>query len=214
MPVKAWPLLLVLCGFDWNVPEVLAWAEVGDRIQANGMPMKIFVARTKWKPVAALRHYEQRFLGEGFFLPPAPLKLQGLDLPRVTALDTKTLWSYLVYAYPEPDGTTTLVMGAADLKGRVLGKKVDGFPAPVFPGGKTAFSANVEFARTLTFVTTATEDEVVDFYRQTLPSGGWKERERGAFVREGRLLRMLGKAEGKALRVVLVEEADLPALTK
>ena len=27
--------------FDWNVPEALAWAEVGEQIQANGMPMKL-----------------------------------------------------------------------------------------------------------------------------------------------------------------------------
>lgn len=215
MNAGRWLLLgLVLCGFDWNVPDVVAWAEVGERIQANGMPMKIFVARTKWKPVAVLRHYEARFLKEGFYLPPEPLPLKGLDLPRVTALDTVTLWSYLVYAYPEPDGTTTLVMGAADLKGRQPGKIAGGFPAPLFPGARAAFASNVEFARTLSFTTTAAEDEVVDFYRQTLPSGGWKERERGSFVKDGRLLRLVGKPDGKGLRVVLVEEADLPPLAR
>ena len=41
-------------------PEPLAWAEVGEQIQANGMPLKIFVARSKWKPVALLNHYQKR----------------------------------------------------------------------------------------------------------------------------------------------------------
>ena len=53
---------------------------------------------------------------------------------------------------------------------------------------------------------------MLDFYRQTRCRAGWKERERGSFVREGRLLRMLGKPDGKELRIVLVEEADLPVL--
>jgi hypothetical protein len=198
--------------FDWDVPEAVAWAEVGEQMQANGMPMKIFVARSKWKPVALLNNYQKRFSAAGFYIPEVPLKLEGLKLPRVTALDTLSLWSYLVYVFPEPDGTTTLVMGAADLKGRKAGKIAGGFPAPVFPGSRAAFSSNVEFARTLAFTTGAKEEEVIDFYRQTLPSGGWKERERGTFVREGRQLRMLGKQEGKDLRIVLVEEADLPPL--
>ena len=198
--------------FDWDVPEPVSWAEVGEKIQANGMPMKIFVARSKWKPVALLNHYQKRFHAEGFYIPEVPLKLEGLKLPRVTALDTVSLWSYLVYVFPEADGTTTLVMGAADLKGRQVGRVAGGFPAPVFPGSKATFASNVEFARTLSFTTGAKEEEVIDFYRQTLPSGGWKERERGSFVREGRLLRMLGKPAGKELRIVLVEEADLPPL--
>ena len=83
---------------------------------------------------------------------------------------------------------------------------------PAFPGSRATFASNVEFACTLSFTTEAKEDEVVDFYRQTLPSGGWTERERRSFVRQGRLLRMLGKPAGKALRIALVEEADLPPL--
>ncbi|MBS1150628.1 MAG: hypothetical protein H6Q89_2326 [Myxococcaceae bacterium] len=197
---------------DWDVPEAVSWAEVGEKIQANGMPMKIFVARSRWKPVALLNHYQQRFRDAGYYQPEVPLRLEGLKLPRVTALDTISLWSYLVYVFPEPDGTTTLVMGAADLKGRQQGRLAGGFPAPAFPGSKATFASNVEFARTLSFTTGAKEEEVIDFYRQTLPSGGWKERERGSFVRDGRLLRMLGKPEGKQLRIVLVEEADLPVL--
>ena len=198
--------------FDWDVPDAVSWAEVGEQMQANGMSMKIFVARSKWKPVALLNQYETRFRAAGFYIPPVPLKLEGLKLPRVTALDTLSLWSYLVYVFPEPDGTTTLVMGAADLKGRKAGRITGGFPAPVFPGGKSTFASNVEFARTLSFTTGAKEEEVMDFYRQTLPAGGWKEREPGSFVREGRLLRMVGKQEGKELRIVLVEEANLPPL--
>ena len=211
-------LLLLVClvaarasAFEWNVPGLVSWAEVGEQLQANGMPMKIFIARSKWKPVALLSQYQQRFAKEGLYVPPVPLDLTGLELPRVTALDTVSLWSYLVYAYPEADGTTTLVMGSADLKGRQAGRLAGGFPAPVFPGSKATFASNVEFARTLSFLAPATEAEVVDFYRQTLPAGGWKERERGSFVKDGRLLRMLGRPEGKGLRVVLVEGADLPA---
>jgi hypothetical protein len=199
--------------FDWNVPQLVAWAEVGDQIQANGMPMKIFVARSKWKPVALLEHYQKRFADEGFYIP--TLDIKGLKLPHLAALDTQGLWSYLVYAWPEPDGTTTLVLGAADLKGRKVGKPLAaGFPAPLFPGATGVFSSNVEFARTMSFNSESTQTEVIDFYRQTLPAGGWSEREKGSFVREGRLLRILARPGAKGLGVVLLEEADLPALSR
>jgi hypothetical protein len=184
-------------------------------MQANGMPLKVYVARSAWKPVDLLEHYQARFARAGFYLPEKALKLPGLELPRITALDPENLWSYLLYVWPESDGTTTLVMGAADLKGRKPRAAEPGnFPAPVFPGAKAIFSANVEFARTLSFTTGATEAELLDFYRQTLPAGGWQERERGAFVRAGRLLRAASKATARGLKVVLVEEAELPALQR
>ena len=203
---------LLTCGFDWNVPKMLEWSEVGDRIQANGMPLKIFIARSALKPAELLDHYQARFAKEGFYSPDKPLKLPGLELPRLTALDTETLWSYLVYVWPEPDGTTTLVMGAADLKGRKKDRNASGFCVPAFPGAKVTFTSNVEFAKTMSFTANATEAEVIDFYRQTLPAAGWKEREPGNFVRNGRLLRAVTRGTKKGLDVVLVDEADLPPL--
>lgn len=215
MRLTGWVLLAVCCSaFDWNVPKMIEFAEVGERMQANGMSLKVYVARSAWSPRDLLDHYHSRFAGEGFYVPDKPLRLPGLELPRLTALDPKNLWSYLVYVWPEPDGTTTLVMGAADLKGRKPQKNAAGFPVPPFPGAKVTFTSNVEFAKTMSFVTAATENEVIDFYRQTLPAGGWKEREKGSFVREGRLLRAAAKPTSKGLQVVLVEEADLPALTR
>lgn len=200
-------------GFDWNVPKLLQWSEVGDRIQANGMPLKIFIARSAWKPGDLLDHYQARFAKEGFYSPEKPLKLPGLELPRLTALDTENLWSYLVFVWPEPDGSTTLVMGAADLKGRKKDQGATGFTVAAFPGAKVTFTSNVEYAKTMSFTASATEAEVIDFYRQTLPAAGWKEREPGSFVRNGRLLRAVAKPAKGGLQVVLVDEADLPPLT-
>jgi hypothetical protein len=211
--LSGWALAaLLLCGFDWNVPKLLEWSEVGDQLQANGMPLKIFVARSAWKPGDLLDHYQARFAKAGFYTPEKPLKLPGLELPRLTALDTESMWSYLVYVWPEPDGSTTLVLGAADLKGKKKDKAASGFSVAAFPGATVTFTSNVEFARTMSFTAKATEAEVIDFYRQTLPAAGWKEREPGSFVRGGRLLRAATKQTKEGLQVVMVDEADLPPL--
>ena len=134
--------------------------------------------------------------------PPLP----GLKLPRVVALDDVRMVSFLVYGWPEADGTTTLVLGAADLAHR---KASGGGALPVFPGARSPTTFNVEAATALSFTAKATQDEVIDFYRAVLPSGGWKEREPGSFVKAGRVVRVLAKKQqGAELSVVVLEQSD------
>jgi hypothetical protein len=132
-------------------------------------------------------------------------RIAGLKLPRVVALDDVRMVSFLVYGWPESDGSTTLVLGAADLQHR---KKAQGGPLPVFPGAKSPTSFDIELATAVSFTAKATQEEVIDFYRAVLPSGGWKEREPGAFVKQGRVVRVLAKKQGAELAVVVLEQAD------
>lgn len=210
-------LALLCAGFDWNVPKVVQWAEVGEQMQTNGLPLKVFVARSQLKPAELLEHYAARFNAEGFFIPPKPLKLKGLELPRLTALDTKSWWSYLVYVWPEADGTTTLILGAADLRGRKPKAERARNELPVFPGAKAPFTSHVEFAQLLTFHTAAKDSEVIDFYRSTLPAGGWVEKEKGSgvFVRDGRRLQVLAKDhKGGGLDITVFDEPDFGDVEK
>jgi hypothetical protein len=109
------------------------------------------------------------------------------------------------YGWPEPDGSTTLVLGGADLRHR---KPAKPGALPVFPGAKAPTSFDVEFSTALSFTAKATQEEVIDFYRAVLPSGGWKEREPGTFVKAGRAVRVLAKKQGEALSVVVLEQSD------
>ena len=191
--------------FSWDVPGQLQLVPVGKRLEAGGLPMAVFLAKSSWELDRLLLHYAGRFAEAGFFIPPKMGRIKGLKLPRVVALDDVRMVSFLVYGWPEADGTTTLVLGAADLQNR---KRSQGGTLPVFPGAKSPTSFNVEFATALSFTAKATQDEVIDFYRSVLPSGGWKEREPGSFVKQGRVVRVLAKKQGAELSVVVLEQSD------
>lgn len=193
--------------FSWDVPGQVQLVPVGKQLEGGGLPMAVFLAKSTWELDRLLLHYAGRFAEAGYFIPPKMGRITGLKLPRVVALDDVRMVSFLVYGWPEPDGTTTLVLGAADLKNR---KKAQGGVLPVFPGAKSPTTFNVELATAVSFTAKATQEEVIDFYRSVLPSGGWKEREPGAFVKEGRVVRVLAKKQklSTELSVVVLEQSD------
>jgi hypothetical protein len=195
--------------FSWDVPEVVAVVPVGNGLEVGGLPLKIFAVRSKWGLDELIIHYAKRFADAGFYLPMGRMRpLPGLKLPRVVALDVESKVSYLVYGWPEADGTTTLILGAADLGARQA--KAQG-AFPVFPGATKVTTFRLEIAEATSFTVKATEAEVIDFYRSVLPPGGWKEREPGVFVRGGRVLRVLARPEKSGrLGVVVLEQADEP----
>lgn len=191
--------------FSWDVPGQLELVPVGKKLEGAGLPMVVFLARSSWDLDRLLLHYADRFAAAGYFIPPKMGRITGLKLPRVVALDDVRMVSFLVYGWPEPDGSTTLVLGGADLRHR---KPAKPGALPVFPGAKGPTTFDVEFATALSFTAKATQEEVIDFYRSVLPSGGWKEREPGTFVKAGRAVRVLAKQQGAALSVVVLEQAD------
>ncbi len=205
-------LAMPAAAFDWNVPQLLAWAEVGQsKMSVNGVPLKVFIARSKLKPAEVMKHYAARFGEAGFYNPPK-VRLPGLELPHMVALDTQTLWSYLIYVWPEPDGTTSMVLGASDQAARKRQGPVNS-PYPVFPGATHVLVTDVEVAKAISFSATTTEPELLAFYRQVLGSAGFKERAQGTFVKAGRQLRLVSKARAGQVEAVLIEEPDLGGLS-
>lgn len=193
--------------FSWDVPGQVQLVPVGKQLIGGGLPMAVFLAKSTWEIDRLLLHYAGRFAEAGYFIPPKMGRITGLKLPRVVALDDVRMVSFLVYGWPEADGTTTLVLGAADLKNR---RQAQGGMVPVFPGAKSPTTFNVEFASAVAFTAKATQEEVLDFYRSVLPSGGWKEREPGAFVKDSRVIRVLAKKQklSTELSVVVLEQSD------
>ncbi len=197
--------------FEWNVPSVIEAVPVGQTLQVNGLPMRLFAVRSKLGLKDLLTHYTNRFAALGYFLPPRLGKLEGLTLPRVEAYDPVAQLSYLVYGWPEADKTTTLMLGSADLGARRR-SALAGEALPTFPGATGVTRFDLEATRGVSFEAKASEAEVIDFYRATLPSGGWAEREPGVFVRQGRAVQVLAKPDKSrgVLGVVLLDQADHP----
>ena len=196
--------------FSWDVPGALEAVPVGQRIEVNGLPMAIFLVHSSWELDRLLLHYAGRFAEAGYFIPPRMGRITGLKLPRVVALDDRRLISFLVYGWPEADGSTTLVLGSADLGHR---RAAPAGGLPIFPGASHVLASNLEGAKTIGFEARASRDEVIDFYRSVLPSGGWAEREPGLFVKDGRALQVLARVRkgSEVLNVVLLEQSDLDA---
>lgn len=194
--------------FSWDVPAQLEAVPVGQGLEVKGLPLTIYAARSKWDLDALILHYAKRFAAAGFYLPMGRLRpLPGLKLPRVVALDVESKVSYLVYGWPEADGSTTLILGAADLGAR---KPQGTGRFPAFPGATAVTTFRLEFADATSFVAKATEAEVIDFYRSVLGAAGWKERAPGVFVQDGRAVRVLAKPEKAlgTLGVVVLEQPD------
>ncbi len=200
-------LALPAAAFDWNVPQLVAWAPVGDSMAVNGVPLKIYIARSKLKPADVMKHYAARFEEAGFYNPPK-VRLPGLELPHMVALDTQTLWSYLIYVWPEPDGTTSMVLGASN-QGVKRTRAASESPYPVFPGASHILVTDVELAKAISYSAPTTQPELLAFYRQVFAAAGWKEREPGVFTKAGRQLRLVSKPRAGKLEVALIEEADL-----
>lgn len=195
--------------FSWDVPGQLTLVRVGQRLERDGLPMVVYAARSKWTLSELLAHYARRFSDAGFYLPRG-VQLPGLRGPRLVAFDDVKRVSFLVYGWPEADGTTTLMLGAADLGHR---KPAAQGGLPVFPAAKHVTTFDAEQGTALSFTAKATEAEVIDFYRSVLPSGGWREREPGIFVREARAVKVLAKPRGDELSVVVLESFDDGAIS-
>lgn len=195
--------------FQWDVPKVDRVVEVGDRLEAKGLPLKVYLAHTRLSQQDVFRHYLERFAREGYFIDRQQKALPGLSLLRLTAFDEKRLWSYTVIFYPEADGTTTLTLGAADLSARRRGAAAAGVGLPVLPGARRVLTSDVELGRSLSFETTDAPEQVLAYYQTTLPALGWKEREKGTFIKGSRRLRLLTRPGQGALQAVLLEDADL-----
>jgi hypothetical protein len=199
-------------GFQWNVPEVDRVVEVGDKLQAKGLPLKVFLAHTRLSQTAAFKHYLERFAHEGFFVDPKQQALPGLSLLRLTAFDDVRLWSYTVLFYPEADGTTTLTLGAADMsvrKGRPRETGGEAVGLPVVPGASAVMTTHVELGKSLSFETSATPAEVLSYYQATLPTLGWKERSAGIYTQRGQRVRVLTRETRGPLQVVVLQDADV-----
>jgi hypothetical protein len=159
--------------FTWDVPKVLEQVEVPGVMKADGIPVKLRSVKSAEKPEVLLQHMTERFKAWGFFLPPPQHRKQYLREPHLTALDTERLIAYTFILQPNPDGTTTVMMGEAHL---AQGKQPPSPIAPVFPGATDVVNSHLEVARSLTYsVRGKPAKEVEAFYRVELGKAGYAE---------------------------------------
>ncbi|WP_224368019.1 hypothetical protein [Hyalangium versicolor] len=188
--------------FTWDVPKVLEVVEVPGVLKADGVPVKIRSVKSAERPEVILQHMVDRFEQWGFYIPPDHHRTQVTREPQLTALDTERFISYTFALQPNPDGTTTVVLGEANLsRPRQTGSPI----APVFPGAKGVVNSDLEVARSLTYVISAPRGKVETFYREEMRKAGYTEREPFLFRNGGDELQVMVRdsKDGQVSVVVL-----------
>jgi hypothetical protein len=201
--------------FTWDVPKVIETVEVPGIMKADGIPVKLRSVKSAERPEVILQHMVDRFEAWGFYIPPK--RTQWFKEPQLTALDTERLISYTFIIQPNPDGSTTVVLGEANL-GR-WEKQVPTI-APVFPSAVDVMNTDVEVARTLSYRVPASKEtpDVTGFYRKQLTQAGYTETEPNTY-RKGseELLVTVSPPKGEHMAVTVVRrtstEGDRPPVT-
>ncbi len=187
--------------FTWDVPRVLESVEVPGVLRADGVPVKLRSVKSAERPEVILQHLVDRFEQAGFFIPPDKHRTQWFKEPQLTALDPERLISYTFVLQPNPDGTTTVILGEANL-GLARREKQAAF-APLYPGAADLMRSEMEGARMLTYLVTADVAQVQSFYGEHLRKAGFSEDSPGWWKRGGEELRVAVRP-AKAGRVVVI----------
>ena len=188
--------------FTWDVPRVLETVDVPDIIRADGIPVKLRSVKSAERPEVILQHLVNTFEAAGFWIPPDSERTQWLREPQLTALDTDRLISYTFFLQSNPDGTTSVLLGEANLG---QARREQASFAPLYTGARDVMQSDMEGARTLSYVVEADPAKVSAFYVEELRGAGFTETEMGLWRRgeEEFQVGVRSAAPGKVVVVIL-----------
>lgn len=189
-------------GVQWDIPQVIEDAPVDGQLDSMGIPVALHAVKTRAKVDELVPHFLAQFAKAGLFVAPPSKQQREAPEMTLTGLDPKTRISYTVILQPRPDGTTNLILGEAHLADRVTQPLND--IAPLFPGAKEPVRTNTETARALIYRVTATEKEVLAFYKDSLGKVGYAEAEPGTYQRGDQELRVEVRPGAKGEHLVAV----------
>jgi hypothetical protein len=193
--------------FRWEVPGLLAWVDSDGPMRANGVPVLLQLARSSRSVEDLGRHFANAFTRAGLFIPPPKERVALTREPQLTALDPMRMLSYTVILQANPDKTTTVVLGTANVgawnppaQSQTLGW------APLMPGAAHLLRTEAEGHATASYQVTGTPETVRAFYREALAKGGYvpvPEAE-DLYRREGESLQVRARKDEQTPSLVLV----------
>lgn len=166
--------------FQWEVPGVVEVLTVPGETWSQGIPVQLYVFRSKENPEVILRDFVQAARKQGLYLAPKEKLPRGGPEVSLTALDPRTEISYTVTLQREGESVAVLI-AAADLSRRqkVSGNEVD---LPLPPGATRVLSTQLESYETVSFELPDGSDPL-PFFREVLPRAGFTESESRIFRR-------------------------------
>lgn len=189
--------------FQWKVPGLVDWVDSPGVQVSDGVPMVLEMARSSLPMEQLIQRFADSFEASGLYIPPDPFQESILAEPRLTALDTERMLAYTVVFQPNPDRTTTLYLGTADMSRYEPGGGAKLEWAPLMPGAEKLMRTELEVAQSAMYSVRAKPSEVLAFYRQALVPQGFKETEPGAFRRGNEVLHVFTEVDGPECMVGL-----------
>lgn len=154
-------------------------------VTVDGMLVRMRSVVSK-KDVSALKaHVIERFKKADLYLADDVNDAKLTSAEQVTALDPDNLVSYTVLFQKGKKGTTTVIVGAADLSKRASSGGAAQAFAPVMPGAGGVSVTSLESMKTMTYPVHATPAEIKKYYSGAMAVQGYVEVEPQVFEREG-----------------------------
>ena len=194
-----------------GLPEVIEAVPIAGELSSMGVPVLAKTVRTRLKPEQAQRWVAASFRKADLYIPKPEAQFQLQGAPQLTGYDPKARRSYTAIFKQNADGTTTVVMGTADVS-QSQGSKRPALSLPVFPGAAQAVEAQQEGGSSLSYVATATQAELESFYGEVLGPAGWtRDESLQGWVRGGQLLTVSQspRSDGKQSVSVLVRSGGV-----
>ncbi|HZH77680.1 MAG TPA: hypothetical protein VEY88_16765 [Archangium sp.] len=193
--------------FQWVVPGLLSWVDSDGPMVSNGVPVLLQLARSS-RPVPELeRHFISSFEKAGLFIPREEEQVRMTREPQLTALDPMRMLSYTVILQANPDRTTTVILGTANVGAleNVNASQTLGW-APVMPGAEKLLRTEAEGYASAAYQVESTVEKVRAFYQEALPRAGFVPvpKEEGLYRRGDESLQVRSRPDEQSSGSVMV----------
>lgn len=195
-------LALTVDPFD-GLPNVLETIPIDGKLESMGTPVAARAYRVKMTPDETLRWVDAAFRRANLYIPKPGNRTQLAGAPQLTGYDHPSRRSYTAIFKANPDGTTTLIAGTADLSKPAWLNVASA--VPTLPGATGVTEASSENGLTLTYLVKAAAAEVEAFYGDVLPKAGFvRDGDGAAWLKNGQRLEVTQAARGKEQRSVVI----------
>jgi hypothetical protein len=171
----------------WNVPGLQSYVDVPVVQFVNGLPVRFNAAVANHDVPYLMEYYAKEYQKAGLYIPP-PDSMNSLGLGdrffQLTGLDTDNLISYTVMLQPIGEKQTTVIMAQGYLQEWLKKKnKTSTDFAPLYPQALQVVRTHTEGMELISFSTKSPANQVMAFYDDVMPKGGYAPAGKGVWMR-------------------------------
>ena len=166
---------------DLRVPDPVSEdVIVSSETWVDGVPTRIRLAHSAWKPNELFRHYYRVFENARYYIAPESKQLKVGHSLQLTAVEVGSQTTYTVVLTPLGDGTTNVLMGSADFsRRRPPTSAEDDIPLP--SGTQNPTRSRTEGTATTLYEAPLPDAAVTKHYDAELAQRGFKKKEAGTY---------------------------------